>query len=69
MDLHSIQQKVKDIDNNLGRPLKSLEEKILALHESATKIWEAKDTALKQKRAMNALISVLLIVDELDKNI
>lgn len=44
----------------------NLEERILALHESATKIWQAQDIDLKKKRIINALISVLLLADELE---
>ncbi|MBI2436237.1 MAG: hypothetical protein HYV41_00615 [Candidatus Magasanikbacteria bacterium] len=65
MDVNEAKEKVVEMNTKIGQVDFGFENQVLALHESATKIWEAKDLELKQKRVVNALISVLLLADSL----
>ena len=71
MDIEIMIKKVKELEGLVGDknlPI-SLNDKILALHESATKIWQAEingDEILINKRIINSLISVLFLLDEFD---
>ena len=71
MDIEIMIKKVKELEGLVGDknlPI-SLNDKILVLHESATKIWQAEingDEILINKRIINSLISVLFLLDEFD---
>lgn len=68
MDLNKIYKNVcKDIINN-GSLKHDVNSAILSLHESSTKIWQAKENNQDEKinlRVASALISIFYIMNEL----